>query len=66
MDKKVKPRRGDAFDLPGYSVVAAAVQPRKQTANLRRPEPINNIIIENAAMGRQSWERRRAMVKARI
>ena len=36
MDKKVNLRRGDAFDLPGYSVVAAAVQPRKQTANLRR------------------------------
>lgn len=64
MDKKIKQRRGDAFDLPVYSVVAAAVQPRKQTANLRRT-PIN-IIIENAAIGRQSWERRRAMVKARI
>lgn len=64
MDKKVKPRRGDAFDLPGYSVVAAAVQPRKQTANLRRT-PIN-IVIENAAIGRQSWERRRAMAMARI
>lgn len=65
MDKKVtKPRRGDAFDLPGFSVVAAAVQPRKQTENLRRT-PIN-IVIENAAVGRQSWERRRALVKARI
>jgi hypothetical protein len=64
MDKKVKPRRGDAFDLPGYSVVAAAVQPRKQTENLRRT-PIN-IVIENAAIGRQSWERRKAMVMARI
>lgn len=64
MDEKVKPRRGDAFDLPVYSVVAAAVQPRKQTANLRRT-PIN-IVIENAAVGRQSLERRRAMVRARI
>ena len=64
MDKKVKPRRGDAFDLPDYSVVAAAVQPRKQTANLVR-NPIN-IVIENAAIGRRSWERRRAMVMARI
>ena len=64
MDKKIKPRRGDAFDLPGYSVVAAAVQPRKQTANLVR-SPIH-IVIENAAQGRRSWERRRAMVMARI
>ena len=64
MDKKVKPRRGDAFDLPDYSVVAQAVQPRKQTANLRRT-PIN-IVIENAAQGRRSWERRRALVRARI
>ena len=62
MDKKVK--RGDAFDLPDYSVVAAAVQPRKQTANLRRT-PIN-IVIENAAQGRRSWERRQALVRARI
>lgn len=60
----MKPRRGDAFDLPGYSVVAAAVQPRKQTANLRRT-PIN-IVIENAALGRRSWERRQALVRARI
>ena len=64
MDKKMKPCRGDAFDLPGDSVVAAAVQPRKQTANLRRT-PIN-IVIENAAIGRQNWERRRAMAMARI
>ena len=62
MDKKVK--RGDAFDLPGFSAVARAVQPRKQTANLAR-SPIN-IIIENAAQGRRSWERRRALVRARI
>ena len=64
MDKKVKTRRGDAFDLPDYSVVAAAVQPRKQTANLVR-NPIN-IVIENAARGRRSWERRQALVRARI
>jgi hypothetical protein len=64
MDKKMKPRRGDAFDLPGYSAVAAAVQPRKQTANLRRA-PMD-IVIENAAIGRQSWERRKALVMARI
>ena len=62
MDKKVK--RGDAFDLPGFSSVARAVQPRKQTANLVR-SPIN-IIIENAALGRRSWERRQALVLARI
>ena len=64
MDKKVKTRRGDAFDLPDYSVVAAAVQPRKQTANLVR-NPIN-IVIENAAQGRRSWERRQVLVRARI
>ena len=64
MDKKVKTRRGDAFDLPDYSVVAQAVQPRKQTANLVR-NPIN-IVIENAALGRRSWERRQALVRARI
>ena len=64
MGEKVKTRRGDAFDLPDYSVVAAAVQPRKQTANLVR-NPIN-IIIENAAQGRRSWERRQALVRARI
>ena len=62
MDKKVK--RGDAFDLPGFSAVAQAVQPRKQTANLVR-SPIN-IIIENAAQWRRSWERRQALVRARI
>ena len=62
MEKKVK--RGDAFDLPGFSAVARAVQPRKQTANLSR-SPIN-IIIENAAQGRRSWERRQALVRARI
>ena len=64
MDKKVKPRRGDAFDIPAFSVVSKAVQPRKQTANLVR-SPIN-IIIENAALGRRSWERRQALVRARI
>ena len=64
MGEKVKTRRGDAFDLPDYSVVAAAVQPRKQTANLVR-NPIN-IVIENAAQGRRSWERRQALVRARI
>ena len=63
MDKKVKPKRGDAFDIPAFSV-ARAVQPRKQTANLTR-SPIN-IIIENAALGRRSWERRQALVRARI
>ena len=62
MDKKVK--RGDAFDIPAFSVVARAVQPRKQTVNLAR-SPIN-IIIENAALGRRSWERRRVMAMARI
>ena len=64
MGEKVKTRRGDAFDLPDYSVVAAAVQPRKQTANLTR-SPIH-IVIENAALGRRSWERRLALVRARI
>ena len=64
MDKKMKPRRGDAFDIPAFSVVAQAVQPRKQTANLVR-SPIH-IVIENAAIGRQSWERRKALVMARI
>ena len=64
MDKKVKPKRGDAFDIPAFSVVVKAVQPRKQTANLVR-NPIN-IIIENAALGRRSWERRQALVRARI
>ena len=62
MDKKLK--RGDAFDLPEFSAVAQAVQPRKQTANLTR-SPIN-IIIENAAMGRRSWERRQVLVRTRI
>ena len=62
MDKKVK--RGDAFDIPEFSAVTKAVQPRKQTANLVR-NPIN-IIIENAALGRRSWERRQALVRARI
>ena len=64
MDKKVKPKRGDAFDIPAFSAVSKAVQPRKQTANLAR-SPIN-IIIENAALGRRSWERRQALVRARI
>ena len=64
MDKKVKPKRGDAFDIPAFSVVVKAVQPRKQTANLVR-NPIN-IIIENAALGRRSWERRQVLVRARI
>ena len=64
MGKKVKPKRGDAFDIPAFSVVAQAVQPRKQTANLAR-SPIN-IIIENAALGRRSWERRQVLVRARI
>ena len=62
MDKKLK--RGDAFDLPEFSAVAQAVQPRKQTANLVR-NPIN-IVIENAARGRRSWERRQVLVRARI
>ncbi len=62
MDKKLK--RGDAFDIPEFSAVALAVQPRKQTANLVR-NPFN-IIIENAALGRRSWERRQALVRARI
>ena len=62
MGEKVK--RGDAFDIPAFSVVAQAVQPRKQTANLVR-NPIK-IVIENAAQGRRSWERRQAMVRARI
>ena len=62
MDKKVK--RGDAFDIPEFSAAARAVQPRKQTANLVR-NPIN-IIIENAALGRRSWERRQVLVRARI
>ena len=62
MDKKLK--RGDAFDLPEFSAVAQAVQPRKQTANLTR-SPIN-IVIENAARGRRSWERRQVLVRARI
>ena len=62
MDKKLK--RGDAFDIPEFSAVARAVQPRKQTANLVR-NPIN-IVIENAARGRRSWERRQALVRARI
>ena len=62
MDKKVK--RGDAFDIPEFSAVARAVQPRKQTANLVR-NPIN-IVIENAARGRRSWERRQVLVRARI
>ncbi len=62
MDKKIK--RGDAFDIPEFSVVAQAVQPRKQTANLVR-NPIN-IIIENAARGRRSWGRRQVLVRARI
>ena len=62
MDKKLK--RGDAFDIPEFSVVAQAVQPRKQTANLVR-NPIN-IVIENAARGRLSWERRQVLVRARI
>ena len=62
MDKKIK--RGDAFDIPAFSVVSKAVQPRKQTVNLaRRP---TNITIENAAQGRRSWERRQALVRARI
>lgn len=64
MDKKVKPVRGDAFDIPAFSVVTQAVQSRKQTVNLA-PSPIN-IIIENAALGRRSWERRQALVWARI
>ena len=64
MGEKVKPKRGDAFDIPAFSAVARAVQPRKQTANLVR-NPIN-IIIENAALGRRSWERRQALVRARI
>ena len=64
MDKKVKHVRGDAFDIPEFSAVARAVQPRKQTENLTR-SPIN-IIIENAALGRRSWERRQALVRARI
>ena len=62
MDKKLK--RGDAFDIPEFSVVTRAVQPRKQTANLVR-NPIN-IVIENAARGRRSWERRQVLVRARI
>ena len=62
MDKKVK--RGDAFDIPEFSAVARAVQPRKQTANLVR-NPIN-IVIENAARGRRSWELRQVLVRARI
>ena len=62
MDKKLK--RGDAFDIPEFSVVTQAVQPRKQTANLAR-SPIN-IIIENATLGRRSWERRQVLVRARI
>ena len=62
MDKKLK--RGDAFDIPEFSVVAQAVQPRKQTADLVR-NPIN-IVIENAALGRRSWERRQVLVRARI
>ena len=64
MDKKMKPRRGDAFDIPAASAVVQAVQPRKQTANLVR-SPVN-IIIENAAQGRRSWERRQAIVMASI
>ena len=64
MDEKMKPKRGDAFDIPAFSVVTQAVQPRKQTANLVR-SPIH-IIIENAAQGRRSWERRQALVRARI
>lgn len=64
MDKKMKQKRGDAFDIPAFSVVVQAVQPRKQTANLVR-SPIH-IIIENAAQGRRSWERRQALVRARI
>ena len=64
MDEKMKPKRGDAFDIPAFSVVVQAVQPRKQTANLVR-SPIH-IIIENAAQGRRSWERRQALVRARI
>ena len=62
MDEKVK--RGDAFDIPEFSAVARAVQPRKQTANLVR-SPIH-IVIENAAQGRRSWGRRQALVRARI
>ena len=64
MDEKMKPKRGDAFDIPAFSVVVQAVQPRNQTANLVR-SPIH-IIIENAAQGRRSWERRQALVRARI
>ena len=64
MGQKIKPKRGDAFDIPAFSVVGQAVQPRKQTANLVR-SPIH-IIIENAAQGRRSWERRQALVRARI
>ena len=64
MDKKLRQKRGDAFDIPEFSAVARAVQPRKQTANLTR-SPIN-IIIENAARRRRSWERRQVLVRARI
>ena len=64
MDKKLRQKRGDALDIPEFSVVAQAVQPRKQTANLVR-NPIN-IVIENAALGRRSWERRQVLVRARI
>ena len=64
MDKKLRQKRGDAFDIPEFSVVTQAVQPRKQTANLVRNP--SNIVIENAARGRRSWERRQALVRARI
>ena len=49
MDKKLRQKRGDAFDIPEFSVVAQAVQPRKQTANLVR-NPIN-IVIEKRRPG---------------
>lgn len=63
MDKKVvaKPRRGDAFDIPGRSVVAAAVQPRQATYK-RGPD----IVIVGSATSRRDAEKRFGMRWSRI
>ena len=61
MDKKVKPKRGDAFDIPSRSIVAAALKPR-QAAYKAGP----GIHVVGGAQGRRDAEMRRAMRMTRI
>ena len=59
MDKKVK--RGDAFDIPAFSAVARAVQPRKAAY---RAGP--GIVVTNAAASKADATRRKALRWSRI